>query len=82
MSVIWDVNPFDQWGVEFGKLKLRTDMRNALSRVGIDGRGGCIDQNVCLTADYESGMRSFFDDVRECSKKWLGAESEFWIGLT
>jgi glucose-6-phosphate isomerase len=29
MSVIWDVNPFDQWGVELGKL-ISTDMLKAL----------------------------------------------------
>lgn len=34
MSVIWDINPFDQWGVELGK-EITNDMRNALSGVGI-----------------------------------------------
>lgn len=29
MSVIWDINPFDQWGVELGKL-IATDMLEAL----------------------------------------------------
>lgn len=30
MSVIWDINPFDQWGVELGK-KIATEMLGALS---------------------------------------------------
>ena len=34
-SVIWDINPFDQWGVELGK-KLATSMTQPVSRG--DGR--------------------------------------------
>jgi glucose-6-phosphate isomerase len=30
MSVLWDVNPFDQWGVELGK-KIADKMTSALA---------------------------------------------------
>jgi glucose-6-phosphate isomerase len=34
-SVIWDINPFDQWGVELGK-EMATTLIAPLSRLGID----------------------------------------------
>jgi glucose-6-phosphate isomerase len=33
--VIWDINPFDQWGVELGK-EMATALIAPLSRLGID----------------------------------------------
>lgn len=35
MSVIWDINPFDQWGVELGK-KIADSMHYALSGAEVD----------------------------------------------
>ena len=34
-SVIWDINPFDQWGVELGK-QMATTLIAPLSRQDID----------------------------------------------
>lgn len=36
MSVIWDINPFDQWGVELGK-KMATALNDAISNHQQDG---------------------------------------------
>jgi len=34
-SVIWNINPFDQWGVELGK-QMATTLMDPLSRIGVD----------------------------------------------
>lgn len=36
MSVIWDINPFDQWGVELGKV-MATGMLSSLQSASTDG---------------------------------------------
>ncbi|HNL80818.1 MAG TPA: glucose-6-phosphate isomerase, partial [Agitococcus sp.] len=47
MSVIWDINPFDQWGVELGK-KIADKMTNALANgEGIAG----FDASTCGLLD-------------------------------
>jgi glucose-6-phosphate isomerase len=54
MSVLWDVNPFDQWGVELGK-KIADKMTQALAGEAIDGFDASTQHLLKVIADITAG---------------------------
>ena len=50
-AVLWGINPFDQWGVEWGK-ELATQVLDTLENGGVDFDACC--STLCLIARYKA----------------------------